>query len=115
MSRHKVYDMDFAKVYPLLCAKVEKKGRKKEEVDEVILWLTGYTQEQLNDLLLKGCTYENFFASAPQLHPNRTLITGVICGKRIEEIEDPLMREVRYLDKLVDEIAKGKSLDKVKR
>ncbi len=107
--------MQFARVYPLYITKVERKGRTKAEVDEVIRWLTGYSQAQLLEQIERESTFETFFAEAPQLNPLRSLITGVICGVRIEEIEDPLMREVRYLDKLVDELAKGRPMEKVLR
>jgi len=114
-KKHRIYTMDFAKVYPLLVAKVEKKGRKQAEVDTVICWLTGYSPKELKALLKKDTNYETFFAEAPQMNPARKLITGTICGVKIEEIEDPLMREVRYLDKLVDELAKGRAMEKVLR
>ena len=104
-----------ASVYVHYLAKAEKKGRGKAEVDEVTRWLTGYSQEQLEALLADGTTFEAFFAQAPAMNPNRFLITGVICGPRVEEIEDPFMREVRHLDKLVDEVAKGKAMEKVLR
>ncbi|HYJ21645.1 MAG TPA: DUF2200 domain-containing protein [Solirubrobacterales bacterium] len=107
--------MSFAKVYPLYVAKVEKKGRKKAEVDEVIRWLTGYSRQELQAQLRGDTDFESFFAEAPQLNPSRTLITGVICGVRVEEIEEPTMREIRYLDKLIDELAKGKAMDKILR
>jgi hypothetical protein len=112
---HRVYKMSFAKVYPLLVAKAEKKGRTKAEVDEVIRWLTGYSQKALDAEIGKRSDFETFFARAPNLNPNRTLITGTVCGVRVEEIEEPLMREVRYLDKLVDELAKGRKMDKILR
>ena len=111
----RVYKMSFAKVYPLLVAKAEKKGRSKAEVDEVIRWLTGYSQGQLEALLAHGTTFEAFFAEAPAMNPNRFLITGMICGYRVEDIEDPFMRELRHLDKLVDEVSKGKAMEKVLR
>lgn len=114
-SNHRVYKMSFAKVYPLLVAKAERKGRTKAEVDEVVRWLTGYTQKGLEKQLKQEVDYETFFQQAPKLNPNRSLIQGVICGVRIEEIEDPLMREVRYLDKLVDELAKGRAMEKILR
>lgn len=114
-SNHRVYKMSFAKVYPLLVAKAERKGRTKAEVDEVIRWLTGYTQKKLESQIEKQVDFETFFAKAPALNPNRSLIKGVICGVRIEEIEEPLMREIRYLDKLVDELAKGRAMDKILR
>jgi hypothetical protein len=107
--------MNFAKVYPLYVAKAEKKGRKKSEVDTVICWLTGYSQQELKGQLKKQADFETFFKEAPRLNPSRILIKGVICGIRVEEIQDPMMREIRYLDKLVDELAKGKALDKILR
>jgi len=102
-------------VYPHYIAKVEKKGRTKAEADEVIRWLTGYTQDQLDSHVGRRTNFEDFFASAPKLNPNRSLITGTICGVRIEEIDDPLMKEVRYLDKLIDELAKGRPMEKILR
>ena len=104
-----------ASVYVHYVAKVEKKGRTRAEVDQVIRWLTGYSRDQLETLLADGTTFEEFFAGAPAMNPNRFLITGVICGYRVEEIEDPFMRELRHLDKLVDEVAKGKAMEKVLR
>jgi hypothetical protein len=115
MAKHRIYTMSVASVYPHYLAKAEKKGRTKAEVDEVIRWLTGYTQRQLDGALKKETDFEAFFAEAPQLNPHRSLIKGVICGVRIEEIEDPLMREVRYLDKLIDELAKGRPMEKILR
>lgn len=115
MDNHRIYAMSFASVYPLYIAKAEKKGRSKDEVDKVIRWLTGYTQKQLDALIEKKTNFENFFAQAPNLNPSRALITGVVCGVRVEEIKEPLMREIRYLDKLVDELAKGKALEKILR
>ncbi|WP_312458746.1 DUF2200 domain-containing protein [Proteiniclasticum sp.] len=112
---HKVFSMSFGRIYPMYVAKAEKKGRTKEEVDEIILWMTGYDEEGLQKVLREEKTVERFFQEAPKLHPNRTLIKGVICGVRVEEIEDPLMREVRYLDKLIDELAKGKAMEKILR
>lgn len=111
MSNEKVYQMRFSKVYPLLVNKAVKKGRSKEEVDEVIRWLTGYSQEKLEENLEGPVNYGDFFRNAPELNPNRTLIKGNVCGVRVEEIEEPLMREIRYLDKLIDELAKGKSME----
>ncbi|MBP9760384.1 MAG: DUF2200 domain-containing protein [Candidatus Pacebacteria bacterium] len=111
----RVYAMIFAKVYPLYIAKAEKKGRTKEEVDEVICWLTGYTKSKLNSQIKKEVSFETFFNEAPNLNQSRKLITGTICGVRVEEIEDPIMREMRYLDKLVDELAKGRPMEKVLR
>lgn len=115
MTKHRIYTMSFASVYPLYVAKAEKKSRTKSEVDEIIRWLTGYTQKQLEAHLKKQTDFETFFGKASKLNPARTLITGVICGVRIENITDPLMREVRYLDKLIDELAKGKPMDKILR
>ncbi len=111
----RVRKMSFAGVYRHYIAKAEKKGRTKEEVDEIIRWLTGYTQKKFEAQLEKRTDFETFFAKAPKLNPSRKLITGVICGVRIEEIKDPLMREVRYLDKLIDELAKGKTMEKILR
>jgi len=115
MEKNKVYKMSFAGVYPLYIAKAERKGRSKGEVDEIICWLTGYSQEQLAFQLQKQTDFETFFSDAPQLNPARELITGVFCGIRVEEIEDPLMREIRYLDKLIDELAKGRPMEKILR
>jgi len=109
----RVYAMVFAKVYPMYIAKAEKKGRTKEEVDEVIRWLTGYTQSKLNTQVKKEVNFEEFFKQAPKLNPLRKLITGMICGVRVEDIENKVMREVRYLDKLVDELAKGRPVEKI--
>ncbi len=111
----RVYAMAFAKVYPMYIAKAEKKGRTKSEVDEIISWLTGYTNSQLNAQVKKEVNFEEFFKQAPKLNPLRQLITGMICGVRIEDIEDKLMREVRYLDKLIDELAKGRPMEKILR
>ncbi len=111
----RIYAMAFAKVYPLYIAKAEKKGRTKAEVDTVIRWLTGYTQKGLESQIQKESTFEAFFAKAPKMNPSRKLITGMICGVRIEEIKEPLMREIRYLDKLVDELAKGRPMEKILR
>lgn len=115
MTNHRIYTTSFASVYPLYIAKAEKKGRHKAEVDEVICWLTGYSAAELDAQVQQKTDFETFFAQAPQLNPARALIKGVICGVRIEEIEEPLMREIRYLDKLVDELAKGKKMEKVLR
>lgn len=112
---HRIYKISFASVYPLYIAKAEKKGRTKEEVDEVIRWLTGYSQKQLEAELKKQTDFETFFAQAPHMNPARKLITGVICGIRVEEIIEPLMQEIRYLDKLIDELAKGKAMGKILR
>ncbi|PIC65292.1 hypothetical protein CSV79_01325 [Sporosarcina sp. P13] len=115
MTKHKIYTMSFASVYPLYVKKAERKGRTKEEVDEIILWLTGYSCAEFDELLIKQTDFETFFAEAPKMNPSRTLITGVVCGVRVEEIEEPTMREIRYLDKLIDELAKGKAMEKILR
>ncbi len=107
--------MSFASVYPLYVKKAEKKGRKKKEVDEVIRWLTGYSQKGLETQIQKNTDFETFFEKAPQLNPSRTLITGVICGVRVENVKEPTMQSIRYLDKLIDELAKGKTLEKISR
>jgi hypothetical protein len=114
-TKRRIFTVPVAKVYPCYIAKAEKKDRTQEEVDAIIRWLTGYTQRQLESHLKKETDFETFFRLAPKKNPLRRLITGVICGIRVEEIEDPLMRELRYLDKLVDELAKGKPLDKILR
>lgn len=111
----RVYKMSFASVYPHYITKAEKKGRTKEEVDEIIDWLTGYNAKKLQEVIENKTNFEDFFNKAPKLNPNAVKITGVICGYRIEEIEDPIMKKVRYLDKLVDELAKGKTMDKILR
>lgn len=115
MANEKIYDMPFGKLYPMLIAKAEKKGRTKTEVDEVTAWLTGYSRERLEELMESDITYGDFFLQAPALNPNRRLIKGVVCGVRVEDIQEPLMQEIRYLDKLVDELAKGKPMDKILR
>ncbi|HNV74196.1 MAG TPA: DUF2200 domain-containing protein [Gemmatimonadaceae bacterium] len=115
MEKHRIYTMAFAGVYPHYVTKAEKKGRTKAEVDEVICWLTGYSAEQLAAQIVDRKNFEAFFDEAPRLHPNASKITGVICGVRIEEIEDPLMKKVRYLDKLIDELAKGRPMAKILR
>lgn len=115
MKKPRIYTMSIAKVYPLYVQKAEKKGRTKEEVDEIIRWLTGFSQEELEAQLEKQVDLETFFTKAPKLNPARSLITGVICGVRVEEVEEPVMREIRYLDKLIDELAKGKQLEKILR
>lgn len=112
---NRVYKMIFATVYPLYLAKVERKGRTKAEVDEVIRWLTGYNQEELKEQIKKQTDFETFFKEAPKLNPSRSLIKGVICGVRVEDIKDPTMQSVRYLDKLVDELAKGRPMEKILR
>ncbi|MBI4022672.1 DUF2200 domain-containing protein [Candidatus Berkelbacteria bacterium] len=115
MTTHRIYTTSFASVYPLYIAKAERKGRTKAEVDEIIGWLTGYSQKQLAEELEKKIDFETFFAQAPKLNPARKLITGMICGIRVEEIKEPLMQEIRYLDKLIDELAKGKAMEKILR
>jgi hypothetical protein len=115
MATHRIYTMSFAGVYPLYIAKAEKKGRTKAEVDEIILWLTGYSQKELEEQVKKQTDFENFFKEAPHMNPSRSLITGVICGVRVEDIEEPTMQEIRYLDKLIDELAKGKVMEKILR
>lgn len=115
MPKHRIYTMSFASVYPLYVTKAERKGRTKAEVDEIIRWLTGYSQKVLETQIKKQTDFETFFANAPQLNPLRSSIKGVICGVRLEEIEDPLMREIRYLDKLIDELAKGRVMEKILR
>lgn len=113
MEHEKVYGMSFSKVYPVLYAKAERKGRTKEEVDEITVWLTGYSAEEIARLLESDITYGEFFSQAPSTNPERRKIKGVICGVRVENIQEPIMREIRYLDKLVDQLAKGKSMDKI--
>lgn len=115
MTKHRIYTMSFAGVYPHYVTKAEKKGRTKAEVDEIIYWLTGYDQNGLEKVLESKTNFETFFAEAPKLHPNRRLIKGVVCGIRVEDIEEPLMQEVRYLDKLIDELARGKKMEKILR
>jgi hypothetical protein len=115
MAKHRIYTTSFASVYPLYVAKVEKKGRTKAEVDQVLSWLTSYDQKELEAQLEKQTDFETFFAAAPKLNPSRVLIKGVVCGVRVEDIEEPTMREIRYLDKLIDELARGKPMDKVLR
>ncbi len=115
MTGHRIYRMSFGSVYPHYVAKAEKKGRSKDEVDEIIRWLTGYDQEQLESQIEKGVDIETFYGEAPELNPSRELITGVVCGVRVEEIEEPLMQEIRYTDKLIDELARGKSMGKILR
>ncbi|MYL42098.1 DUF2200 domain-containing protein [Virgibacillus salexigens] len=115
MTKHRIYTMSFASVYPHYVTKAEKKGRTKAEVDEIIRWLTGYSQGELEAQLEKQASFENFFAEAPQLNASRTLIKGVICGVRVEDIEESTMQEIRYLDKLIDELAKGKAMEEILR
>lgn len=115
MAKHRIYSVSVASVYPHYVAKAQKKGRTKAEVDEIIRWLTGHSQETLNDQLAKNTSFEDFFAQAPQMNPSRSLISGVICGVRVEDIQEALMREIRYLDKLIDELAKGRTMEKILR
>lgn len=115
MDTDRIFKMSFASVYPLYVQKAERKGRTKSEVDEVICWLTGYSPKTLATQITQKKDFEEFFSEAPALHPNASKITGVVCGVRIQEIEDPLMRKIRYLDKLVDELAKGRPMDKILR
>ena len=114
-TKNRIFTMPFASVYPLYIAKAEKKGRTKSEVDAIILWLTGYTQRQLEAQIKKQTDFETFFNEAPKLNPLRNLIKGTVCGIRVEDIPDPTMREIRYLDKLIDELAKGKTMEKILR
>ena len=115
MTTHRIYAMSFASVYPHYVAKAEKKGRTKAEVYEIVRWLTGYTQTALDRQIEKKTTFEEFFAAAPRMNPSRDLIKGVVCGVRVENVEEPLMREIRYLDKLIDELAKGKAMKTIRR
>jgi hypothetical protein len=115
MDTHRIFKMSFATVYPLYLQKADKKGRTKDEVDEVICWLTGYSPQMLVEQIERGRDLETFFREAPALHPHASKITGVICGVRIEEIQDPLMRNIRCMDKLVDELAKGRPMEKILR
>ncbi|MBY4608001.1 DUF2200 domain-containing protein [Rhizobium sp. 9T] len=115
MTKHRIYSVSVASVYPHYVAKAEKKGRTKAEVDEIICWLTGYSRESLDDQLARNTNFEDFFAQAPEMNPSRSQITGVICGVRVEEIQETTMREIRYLDKLIDELAKGRAMEKILR
>lgn len=115
MAGHRVYRMSFGSVYPHYVAKAEKKGRTKEEVHEIIRWHTGYSEKELESVIADGTDFETFFDEAPRLNPSRELITGVVCGVRVEEVEEPLMREIRYLDKMIDELARNKPLEKILR
>jgi hypothetical protein len=115
MARHRIYTTSFASVYPHYVAKAERKGRTKGEVDEIVCWLTGYSPDGLRARIDAGTDFETFFAEAPAMNPARSAITGTICGVRIEEIDEPTMREIRYLDKLIDELARGKAMEKILR
>lgn len=115
MAGHRIYTTSLASVYPHYVAKAERKGRTKAEVDAIIRWLTGYSQKQLEAHLEKRTDFEHLFAEAPAMNPSRALITGVVCGVRVEDVEEPLMREIRYLDKLIDELARGKAMEKILR
>ena len=115
MENEKVFAMSFSKVYGLLIAKAERKGRTREEVEEVTFWLTGYTAQQIDELMDSEISYGDFFRQAPEMNPNREKITGVVCGVRVENVENSLMRDIRYLDKLVDELARGKAMEKILR
>ncbi len=115
MKKHRIYTMSFASVYPHYVAKAERKGKTRENIDEIIYWLTGYDKKGLAKVLKDETDFETFFANAPKMNPNRKLITGVICGVRVEEIKEKTMREIRYLDKLIDELAKGKTMEKILR
>jgi hypothetical protein len=112
---HRIYSTSFASVYPHYVTKAEKKGRTKAQVDEIIRWLTGHSQKSLDAALANKTNFEDFFAKAPKMNPSRSLITGVVCGVRVENVEEPVMREIRYLDKLIDELAKGKAMEKILR
>jgi hypothetical protein len=115
VTKHRIYTTSFSSVYPHYIRKAERKGRTKAEVDEILRWLTGYSQKKLEAQLKKQTDFETFFAEAPQMNPSRRLIKGVVCGVRVEDIKEPVMREIRYLDKLVDELAKGKAMQKILR
>lgn len=114
-DKHRIFEMKFAKVYPLYVQKAERKNRTKEEVDEIICWLTGYSRTELHQHIERETDFETFFAQAPVINPNVSLIKGTVCGVRVEEVEDPLMQKIRYLDKLIDELAKGKAMEKILR
>ncbi|ACS54988.1 DUF2200 domain-containing protein [Rhizobium leguminosarum] len=115
MTKHRIYSISVASVYPHYVAKAAKKGRTKTEVDDIICWLTGHNQQSLDDQLAAKTNFEDFFAQAPRMNPSRSSITGVICGVRVEDIQETTMREIRYLDKLIDELAKGKAMEKILR
>jgi len=115
VTQERLLAMEFAKVYPLYVAKAQRKNRTRAEVDQIICWLTGYDRDGLQRQIDQGSDFQTFFAQAPALHPNRSLITGAVCGIRVEDIEDPLMQKIRYLDKLIDELAKGRAMEKILR
>ncbi len=115
MTPHPIFKMAFSKAYPMYVQKAERKGRTKDEVDQIICWLTGYTQDGLEEQIALNSDFDIFFAQAPKFHPNAPLIKGVVCGVRVEDVEDPLMKKIRYLDKLIDELAKGKAMEKILR
>ena len=115
MAEHRIFTMPFSKVYPLYVRKAERKNRTKDEVDQIIRWLTGYNQAGLEKQISRQSDFETFFAQAPAIHPDASLIKGLVCGVRVEEVQDPLMRKIRYLDKLIDELAKGKAMEKILR
>jgi hypothetical protein len=115
MAKHRIFTTEFAKVYPLYVQKAERKHRTKDEVDRIIRWLTGYSQAQLESQIERRADFETFLAQAPALHPNASLIKGIVCGVRVEDLEDPLMQRIRYLDKLIDELAMGRSMEKILR
>ena len=115
MPKHRIFTTEFSKVYPLYVQKAERKNRTKGEVDQIICWLTGYSEARLKKQIEQQSDFETFFAQAPAIHPNSSLIKGVVCGVRVEEVEDPLMQKIRYLDKLIDELAKGKAMEKILR
>ena len=115
MAEHRIFTTPFSKVYPMYVQKAERKKRTRAEVDQIICWLTGYSKAELQKQIKRESDFQTFFAEAPALHPNSSLITGVVCGVRVEDVEDPLMKKIRYLDKLIDELAKGKALEKILR
>jgi hypothetical protein len=115
MAKHRIYSVSVASVYPHYVAKAGKKGRTKAEVDEIICWLTGYSQQSLGDQLANNTNFEDFFTQAPRMNPSRSSITGTVCGVRVEDIQEPIMQEIRYLDKLIDELAKGRTMEKILR
>lgn len=115
LTRHRIFSTPFARVYPSYVQKAERKGRTQQEVDQIICWLTGYDQQGLRRQIERQCDFETFFAQAPAMHPNRALIKGVVCGIRVEQVADPLMQQIRYLDKLIDELAKGRPMEKILR